>query len=355
MHILKKLLISSFVLFSLETLASLESDSESRDIAISSFKESLTTLDSESISEKDFLERFELAINNVLPDNLEPSIPQKAQKFRASYQAVRDLYEAYNVILKDKMAEFIGSLQTEDESLIIELMVYKELGILRGYSGDIDYFIKGFIDLWPKKLLTEDKLETFCYAADDKVGVLNLFVNKKLVSEKFVKNLLFNLLGQRNLVPVIFNGLDIGLIPMVHLLEYLEISNLEGKADLINSCIDHFKKLSFTKEQFNLCMPIILKFPNTKPGIDSWPNPYRGLSTRNAIFAFAISRSVISEENLPEYLEQLPKMEQLQLIKDLCEISLIEKRDSVTSWLEKLPCTEFRQFIEAYIEEHITL
>lgn len=323
MNILKKLLISSFVLFSFEISASLEFDYESKDITISSFEESLTTLDSESISEKDFLERFELAINNVIQDELDPAIPQEAQKFRASYQAIRDLYEAYNVILKDEMAEFIGSVQTEDESLIIKLVTYNELWTSTKYYN-IDYFIKGFIDLWPNKLLTEDKLEIFCYAADNKIDILNLLVNKKLVSEEFIKKLMFSLLKQGELVYVIFNSLDTELISVTHLLEYLETLNLEGKVDLINFCIDHSKKLSFTKEQFDLCMPIILEFPNVKLGIGFWPNTYKELSTRNAIFAFAISRSVISEENLPEYLDKLPETEQLQLIKDLCSNRLIK-------------------------------
>ncbi len=225
------------------------------------------------------------------------------------------------------MIEFIDSLQTEDSSLIMELTIYKDIGILRGDSGDIDCFIKGFIDLWPKKLLTEDKLEIFCYASDDKVEMLNMFVNKRLISENLIKKLLFSLSKQKKLVNVIFNGLNTGLIPMPHLLEYIEILNLEGRIDLINFCIDDFKKLSFTKELFNLCLPIILEFPNVESGINSWPNPYRGLSTRNAIFAFAIRRSLISEKNLPEYLEQFPKIEQLQLVKDLYENKLITKRD----------------------------
>lgn len=353
MNILKKLLISSFVLFSFEISASLKSDYESKDITISSFKESLTTLDSESIYEKDFLERFELAINNVIQDELDPAIPQEAQKFRASYQAVRDLYEAYNVILKDEMAKFIGSLQTEDESLIIKLVTYNELWTSAQYYN-IDYFIKGFIDLWPNKLLTEDKLEIFCYVADDKIDILNLFVNRKLVSEEFIKKILSSFSQYRKCAQIVLNSIDNEIIPISHISEYLKLLDFKEKADLIDSCIAHTWKFGkFTKTQFDLCVPAILTFRNTKPGINSWPNPYQDLSTRNAIFAFAIRSSVISEENLPEYLEQLPKMEQLQLIKDLCEISLIKKRDSVTSWLEKLPCTEFRQFIEAYIEEHI--
>lgn len=110
MQILKKLLIFSFALFSLETSASLGSDLESRNIAISSFNKSLTTLKPKNVSEKDFLETFKLAPNNVIPDKLDPAIPQEVQKFRAFYQAVIELYEAYNNILEDKMAEFIGSI-----------------------------------------------------------------------------------------------------------------------------------------------------------------------------------------------------------------------------------------------------
>lgn len=89
--------------------------------------------------------------------------------------------------------------------------------------------------------------------------------------------------------------------------------------------------------------------------INSWPNPYRAFSTRNAIFAFAISCSFISEKNLPEYLDQLAKMEQLQLIKDLCKVGLIKKRETLSPWLEKLPKTEFREFIEAYIEKKFNI
>lgn len=93
MQILKKLLIFSFALFSLETFASLGSDLESRNIAISSFNKSLTTLKQKNVSEKDFLERFKLALNNVIPDKdkSETVIPNEAQKFKASFESIIDL------------------------------------------------------------------------------------------------------------------------------------------------------------------------------------------------------------------------------------------------------------------------
>lgn len=346
MQILKKLLIFSFLLFSLESFAS-----DHEEMTFSSFKESLTTLNPENVSEKDFLERFELALNNVIPDELDPAIPQEAQKFRASYQAVIDLYEAYNNILESKMAEFIGSVKTEDKSLIVKLMIYKDSGILKGYSGGIDKFIEDFIDSWPKELLTEEKLEILCYAADSKISMLNLFIEKKLVSEKLIKKLLPSLSDQLEIVYIIFNVLNNKLIDLPNLLECLDMLNLERKIELINVCIDHSQKLNLKNGFFDRCFPYILTVPDFYK-INIWPNPYRAFSTRNAIFAFAIRRSVISEENLPEYLDQLSKMDQLQLIEDLCKVGLI-KKESLSPWVEKLPKTEFRGFIEAYIEEKI--
>jgi len=227
--------------------------------------------------------------------------------------------------------------------------------IPQGRCYNLDSFIKGFIGLWPKKLLKEDTLEIFCYAADNKVDILNFIVNEKPVSEEFIKKLLRNLTQYEKRARVVIDVIDNGLIRISHLPEYLDILDFKGKAELINSCIVHTWKseASFTKEQFDLCIPAILSFPNIKPGLVFWPNTYQNLSTRNAIFAFAIKHSVILEENLPEYLVLLSKMEQLQLIKDLCDNCLVAKRESMVSWLEKLPDTIFRQFTEAYIEEHI--
>lgn len=351
MRILKSLLILSFVLFSIN-ICNAAIDLELGEITVSGFKEILSEASSETVSEQDFLEKFELAINNIVPDELELTIPKEAQKFRASYQALNDLYESYKEIFGHEMAEFLGSIRTENESLIINLMIYNELIHQRG-CYNIDSFIEGFISLWPKKLLKEDKLEIFCYAADDKVKVLNFIVNKKPVTEDFIKKLLHTLTHYEKCAQIVIDGIDNGLINISHLPEYLDILDFRGRAELINSCMFYKSKVSFTKEHFDLCIPAILSFPNTKPGFVKWPNSYQELSTRNAIFAFAIRCSVISEQDLPEYLDKLPKTEQLQLIKDLYDNCLIKKRESITSWLEKLPDTIFRQFIEAYIEEHI--
>ena len=210
-----------------------------------------------------------MAINNIIQDELDPATPQEVQKFRASYQAVKDLYESYNVILNDKMDEFIGSLKTEDESLIIKLVTYNELWTSAQYYN-IDYFIRGFIDLWPKSFLKEDKLEIFYYAADDKICILNLLVNKKLVSEEFINKILSSFSQYRNCAQIILNGIDNEIIPISHISEYLKLLDFKEKADLIDSCIAHtWKSERFTKTQFDLCIPAILTFPNTKPGINS--------------------------------------------------------------------------------------
>lgn len=82
-------------------------------------------------------------------------------------------------------------------------MIYKDSGILRGHYDGIDKFIEEFIDSWPKKLLTEEKLEIFCYAADRKINILNLFISKKLVSEKFIKKLLSSLPKKREFTNII--------------------------------------------------------------------------------------------------------------------------------------------------------
>lgn len=39
------------------------------------------------------------------------------------------------------MDEFIGSLRTDNDSLIVALMIYKDSGILKGYSGGVDKFM----------------------------------------------------------------------------------------------------------------------------------------------------------------------------------------------------------------------
>jgi len=99
-------------------------DPNPREITLSIFKGMLSEINSENVSEQGFLEKFELALNNIIPDEFETTLPKESQKFRASYQAVNELYKSYKDILGDNMAEFIGVIQPEDESLIIKLMIY---------------------------------------------------------------------------------------------------------------------------------------------------------------------------------------------------------------------------------------